>query len=136
MDRENVFDIHNGTLYTYSGAEKRVAVPDGITRIGCEVFSNNQTVEAVALPEGLVEIGNDAFSGCKNLKSVSFPSTLKKIDRYAFRDCVSLESVSLPPSVKPKTYRASSSAATALPMRTVLSSSITSFSTVTRAALP
>ena len=48
------------------------------------------------IPEGVTEIGNEVFSECKNLTGITFPSTLVRIGERAFLNCSSLSSIALP----------------------------------------
>ncbi|MBQ3110730.1 MAG: leucine-rich repeat domain-containing protein [Clostridia bacterium] len=60
-------------------------VPEGITRIGANVFSGGNLKE-IKLPESLVEIGNGAFLSC-DFTEIKLPSNLKKIGSEAFNFC-------------------------------------------------
>ncbi len=58
-------------------------VPEGITRIGANVFSGSKLKE-INLPESLIEISDGAFRAC-DLVEINLPSNLKKIGSEAFR---------------------------------------------------
>lgn len=87
-------------LTLYTGHEKKVIVPAGITEIdnfdGDFVFNSNPEIEEVVLPEGLEYIGAQAFCECENLKSVTLPSTVCEIADEAFAGCKNLEKINLP----------------------------------------
>lgn len=63
-----------------------------------EKFSNPDSVnvESIILPDSITEIGADSFTNCENLKHINLPKNLKSIRHYAFRGCSSLESLELP----------------------------------------
>ena len=70
------FEIKDGKLVRYSGADAHVTVPDGVTCIGERVFYKNETLESVILPQGLKSIGNEAFFGCRRLRSIQLPENV------------------------------------------------------------
>lgn len=84
------------TLYEYVGNDAHVTIPDGVTRIEDEAFSNNEDIESVHLPEGVESIGSCAFRGCTKLESINLPSTLTELENNAFDSCSSLKSIVLP----------------------------------------
>lgn len=55
------FRISGTILLKYLGAESRVVVPEGVTRIAEEAFAGNEAVDRVLLPESVREIGAEAF---------------------------------------------------------------------------
>ena len=63
------FLISDGELISYSGNDKEVTVPEGVTGIGGNAFLNTK-VEKVTLTSQVTEIGAYAFEKCKSLKAV------------------------------------------------------------------
>ena len=49
--------------------------------------------DELVIPEGVTEVGEDAFSDAATLVKVTFPSTLEYIEEYAFYGCSALEEV-------------------------------------------
>ena len=94
------FRISGTILLKYLGAESRVAVPEGITRIAGGAFAGNEAVDRVILPESLTEIGEEAFRDCLLLQTISFPEGLKQIGAGAFENCVKLIRVTFPSKIK------------------------------------
>ena len=94
------FTIEDGVLTAYSGTDKNVVIPDGVTEIGIDVFKNNMDIESVTFPDSLKKIGDSAFSGCTNLNcELKFPEFeneegkiegLEKIGPSAFDGCSKL----------------------------------------------
>ncbi len=78
-------------------AKTSVAIPDTVTRIGVEAFTES-SLTSVTLPAGLTEIGSAAFAGCGNLTSIVIPDTVTVIGDGAFAGCA-LTSVDIPNSV-------------------------------------
>lgn len=107
--------------YNITKPDKYYIVPDTVTRIGSEAFSDCHLI-GVELPDSLRIIEHLAFSGCKelteikipekviglssmtflcckNLKSVDIPLSVKEISSYCFDGCESLENLKMPFSV-------------------------------------
>lgn len=78
--------------------ELRVAVPEGVVRIGDDAFLKDADLESIELPSGLKSIGKSAFEDC-DLSSIKLPSDLTTIEDYAFLRCSNLESIEIPSSV-------------------------------------
>ncbi len=89
------FLIDETTLVKYIGDGERAEVPDFITSIGANAFSNTSVTEVV-LPEGLNSISSAAFAWCEKLTKINLPSSLKMIDEVAFANCSSLTELVLP----------------------------------------
>ena len=117
------FFVENGTLTGCElGGETRVTVPDGVQRIGEDVFRDCTALESVVLPESVVSIednalrdcpalrhvtlpewvgylGNAAFFGCEALEEVRLPEGLAEVGDLTFAGCTQLRRISLPPSL-------------------------------------
>ena len=93
------FRISGTILLNYLGAESRVAVPEGITRIAEEAFAGNEAIDRVILPESVREIGAEAFRDCLLLQTVRLPEGLERIGPGAFENCVKLIRMHLPAGV-------------------------------------
>lgn len=85
------FQIENGVLIAYTGADEEVTVPDGVTEIGSKVFLNNTTAKKITLPETVTKIDTEAFRGCSALQTVNIPSGVTEIGNNAFYNCSSLK---------------------------------------------
>ena len=70
-----------------------VNIPKGVTSIGSDAFENCASLSTVVLPEGLQEISGTAFLGCDNLKSIFIPDTVTDIGWYAFSGCNQLTDI-------------------------------------------
>ncbi len=93
------FRISGTILLQYLGAESRVIIPEGITRIAEEAFAGIETIDKVILPESLREIGAEAFRGCLLLQTITLPKGLHSIDTGAFTDCVKLLRIEIPDQI-------------------------------------
>lgn len=56
-------------LYQYSGSASNVKIPETITVIGEDAFTNISAIESVALPDSLNDVEEDAFSGFEKASS-------------------------------------------------------------------
>lgn len=91
--------IVDDEVIKYIGTRSITQVPDFITRIGENAFSNRD-VEKVILPPHLKLIGKNAFSWCEKLTEIVLPDSLQMIDDGAFSNCANLVKVSFPPELK------------------------------------
>ena len=57
------------------------------------LYLNGKEVKNLVIPNGVTSIGDEAFSNCEGLKSVTIPNSVTSIGRYAFFFCDSLTSV-------------------------------------------
>ncbi len=78
-----------------------IILPEYVTEIYKEAFSNNQNIRSVMLPDSCKVIGSAAFLDCKNLTNVIYPedvlfSTSGAGYASQFYGCSSLTSITLP----------------------------------------
>ncbi len=62
-------------------------------------FANNANLESVTLPNGITRVGSNMFYRCTNLKNITLPDTVTVIGNHAFYECTSLTDITLPDSV-------------------------------------
>ena len=132
-DENSYFKSVDGVLYTkdgstllfYPGARKydTLVIPEGLTNIEENAFSQAQYLKYVTIPEGYVknsdarpfynctsieqvilpstteEIYGAMFQGCSNLKWINLPEGLTTIHTSAFEGCSSLTEIIMPDSV-------------------------------------
>lgn len=91
------FVIEEGVLCEYRGTETSITIPDGVVKIGDEVFRNAK-VTSVVLSDTVTQIGAGAFEN-SSLKQIQMTENLKEIGAYAFSYCINLTSVTIPDSV-------------------------------------
>jgi len=90
------FVIENGVLVKYKGKGGDIAIPEGVTKIGTEVFRGKKKITGVVLPEGVREIGDYAFQECTKLVRVQLPQSLEMVRKGAFLDCRNLTELIFP----------------------------------------
>lgn len=71
-------------LLAYRGSSEAVEIPQGVKKVGAEVFKEHEEITYVDIPDSVTEIGADAFRDCKNLAKVTGGDGLKKITKGAF----------------------------------------------------
>ncbi len=100
MVMPDIFEIEEGVLKAYKGAEHEVTVPDGVTAIGDGAFKGLAWLKKVKLPDSVKSIGNTAFKGCRQLEEISISGGLTEIGEYAFHRCHKLKELVFPKSLK------------------------------------
>ena len=96
---ESDFMIVDGVLLSYSGSDKHVTIPDGVTAIYSDAFYEDQNIESITIPGNVDSIGIHTFYGCSNLRIVTFEEGLQSIQEGAFAGCTSLSEIIIPQSV-------------------------------------
>ena len=101
-ERNSVFSSAGGVLFNkdqttllkcpeaLSGGYR---VPDTVTTIGYQAFSNCVQLTAVSLPSRLTTLRDGAFACCRSLTSITLPRSVTNIEQYAFYKCPSLTAV-------------------------------------------
>ena len=72
------FDIKDGILVKYLGKDTKVEIPDTVTVIGCEAFSESY-IKSVIMPDTVTKIEKSAFEACCFLEKISFSKNLQII---------------------------------------------------------
>ncbi len=84
------------------GVRKLVILP-GITEIGDTAF-NYMDMTEVSLPEGLEKLGAEVFAGCENLTKITLPASLRELGEYSL-DNYYLKTVSVAKGSKSLTVK-------------------------------
>ena len=84
--------IHTASNTLIQGSQNAF-IPNTITVIGTNAFSQIKNITLVDIPEGVTNIGAWAFANCSDLVTVTIPSTVTLIGSRAFYGCTSLETV-------------------------------------------
>ena len=93
----NILYSKDGTTLIFAaGGLTYVNIPDTVTTIGENAFSDCTGLTSVTLPANLTTIGGAAFAGCTGLTSVDLSANLTTIGRSAFDGCTGLTSITLP----------------------------------------
>ena len=92
-EEENLTFIPEGTFQ--GTILVTIAIPDSITRIYDNAFSDILTLDSVIIETSskLEMIQDNAFSGCSNLSEIFIPKGVERIGESAFEDCYALKTV-------------------------------------------
>ena len=74
----------------------KIELPESVTRIGKEAFSNCNKLESVSLSNSITEISEFTFYNCRKLREIQLPSSLQIIGDHAFENCISLPEIIIP----------------------------------------
>ncbi len=86
------------TKYPQDGSP-HYTIPDGVTGVADNAFSDCENLTSITLPPGVTSIGHHAFSSCDNLTRITLPDSLTSIGDNAFSYCWSLTSIRIPDGV-------------------------------------
>ena len=56
-----------------------ITIPEGVTEIGHNAFSDCSGLTSVIISKSVTEIGNDAFNGCNSLENITILSSVTNI---------------------------------------------------------
>ena len=90
--------INTKTNVLITGCNNTV-IPNNVTRIEADAFSDCTGLTAVTIPNSVTSIGRNAFEGCSSLTSIIIPNSVTSIGNYAFDSCSGLTSIIIPNSV-------------------------------------
>lgn len=97
------FIIENNSLKKYIGPGGEVVIPEGITAIQDNAFSekyctanSKRRIQRVICPDSVKEIGKAAFNNCSQLQEIRLSPELKTIGDNAFFSCTQLRSIVIP----------------------------------------
>ncbi|MBO4720097.1 MAG: leucine-rich repeat protein [Prevotella sp.] len=82
-----------------------MTIPTGVTTIEDGAFRNSG-ITAVVMPEGITKLGDDIFNSCASLSGVKLPKDIRRIPNYTFQRCKSLEGIDLPNELREIGYAA------------------------------
>lgn len=81
---------------TNKGTATKITIPDGVTTIGVNAFSNMYEVKTVTMPDSVTEIDNAAFVNCGNLENITLSKNIRRIGESTFSGCSKIENIELP----------------------------------------
>ena len=88
-----------GNTFSNISSITSVIIPDSVTTIGDYAFRECSSLTSITIPDSVTSIGRSAFSRCSSLTSITIPDSITSIGDYAFYICSSLTSVTIPESV-------------------------------------
>lgn len=91
--------VGSANLYVGGQLLTNLVIPQEITVVPEDAFTNCSSLKTVTIHDGVVEIGENAFAGCVNLESVYLPKDIDTITWSTFSGCTSLRQVDIPSNV-------------------------------------
>ena len=89
---EKGFDWHLDGL-------EEIDIPETVTTIGDNAFSNCKNLTTVTGMKNVTEIGWSAFGGCNKLVNINLPSKLRKLSGLTFMNCKNITEITIPKSL-------------------------------------
>ena len=83
----NDFVIKDGVLSKYTGKNRTVVIPEGVTRIASDAFKDHTEITSITVPSTVTKIVFRAFENCKKLTNIVLPECTTNIYPSAFRGC-------------------------------------------------
>ena len=87
------FIIEGNKLVSYTGTKSYIMIPDTISVIGKDAFSNNKKIKMVIIPDTVIKLEDGAFSNCVGLNLVHLSNKIKYIPNNCFYKCKNLKYV-------------------------------------------
>ena len=82
-----------------------IHLPTGLAKIAERTFSSCSSLASIEIPAGVTEIGGSVFYGCSALAALELPAGLTRITgNYAFESCSSLGSIRIPDGITELPY--------------------------------
>ena len=104
---KNKFIIGNNLmLIKYTGNDKKVIIPKGVTSIGESAFAHCESLISITIPDSVTSIGDEAFINCTGLTDIVIPNSVKSIGESTFANCTWLTNITISDSLTCIPYRA------------------------------
>ncbi len=91
--RENCNAIIETETNTLIVGCKNTEIPNSVTTIGNNAFSNCSGLTSITIPGSVTTIGENAFNNCYRLESITIGNGVTSIGENAFEDCEKLKEV-------------------------------------------
>ena len=108
----NLYSKDATTLVRYIGKQTEFEIPQTVTTISSNAFSNSSTLTKITIPDNVTVIDQFAFENCSSLECVKLPESLvafgmlppdgsfRWINGYVFANCKNLKSITLPKNIE------------------------------------
>mgnify|MGYP005759633185 CR=1 FL=1 len=93
----NLYNKDKTTLIQYAIGKTATefTIPDSVTSIGDNAFSEGTSLTSIDIPDSVTSIGSFAFSYCRSLTNVTIGNGVTSIGVWAFHSCYSLTSITV-----------------------------------------
>ncbi len=116
IDLPNSVTTLNGTFYTInslkrvnSNVDGECNIPNSVTTIGANTFSQSYGLTSINIPYSVTTIGNVAFSGNRNLRQITIGSGITSIGNQATVNSTNIQSITIktttPPTISELTWQ-------------------------------
>lgn len=95
MSNLSDFIINGTTLVKYTGSDRHVVIPNGITEIAEKAFDHCENLISVTFPEGIKSLAFGVFYSCDNLKEVYFSDSIRNVSSSCFWDSNNITKIHL-----------------------------------------
>ena len=82
----------------YESDIKEIVIPEGVTLIDVDSFTNCYNLEKITLTESLIKMGGGIFNNCSSLKEIYIPKNVNAIKANPFSNCPLLKSIKVDPA--------------------------------------
>ena len=96
---EGVTEIGREFFTQYAGLNK-VVLPDSIKKINDSTFEECRYLEEINIPFGVEYIGDNAFASCFRIKKLHIPASVTYIGKAAFRGLIECKRIELDANIK------------------------------------
>lgn len=108
VDGDYAYEIYidsTAGIVRYNGTSENLTIPEflgghRVSRLGDELFNNNDLLKSVSIPNSVTSIGDSTFMSCSSLSELVLPDSLTFIGANAFNSCESLSAIIIPSGVK------------------------------------
>lgn len=98
--KENSSDGYTIEEYAFAGTSiSTIKIPESVTSIQNNVFSECKYLEKISIPESVIFIGTECFEKCESLEDVSLGKNVEEYGACVFKECKELTTLVVPPTV-------------------------------------
>ena len=86
-----IIDENSNSFGSFYGSKfTKVAINEGVAKIGSHAFKNCNTITHIDIPNSITTINDHAFENCNALTNITIPNRITNIGKGAFYGCINL----------------------------------------------